>query len=167
MELREIVERLQGLKPQAGVSAVVPEKGDPWIAVPAAHLGEVCLALRDEPEFEFNYLRCLSGVDRGDRMEVVYHLVSLRRRHSVAIKVELDRDAASVDSVQDIWRSANWYEREAMDLLGIQFVGHPNLIRLMMPPDWVGHPLRKDYQEQPEYHGISTTRPNLLGGDNG
>jgi NADH-quinone oxidoreductase subunit C len=166
VELREIVERIERRVPGAGVAAVTPEKGDPWVNVPSARLRAVCLALGDEPELAFNYLRCLGAVDRGDRMEVVYHLVSLRHRHTVTLKVELDHNAPSVDSVEDVWRSANWFEREAMDLLGIQFVGHPNLTRLLMPPDWIGHPLRKDYREQPEYHGIATTRPNLLGGDN-
>jgi len=164
VELREIMERLAGRVPDAGLSLAAPENGDPWITAPAARLRDVCLALRDDPGLAMDYLRCLSGVDRGDRIEVVYHLVSLRQHHGVTLKVELDRGAPAVDSVQDLWRTANWFEREAMDLVGIQFVGHPNLVRLMMPPDWVGHPLRKDYEQPPEYHGISTTRPDLLGG---
>jgi NADH-quinone oxidoreductase subunit C len=164
MNQPEILEYLQSQMPDAELASVTPEAGDPWIAVPAAHLREVCLKLRDDPELAFDFLRCLSGVDLGERMAAVYHLLSLKHRHGVALKVELDRDVPEIDSVQDIWRSANWFEREAWDLLGIRFAGHPNLIRIMLPADWVGHPLRKDYQEQPDYHGIPTTRPDLLGG---
>jgi NADH-quinone oxidoreductase subunit C len=164
MNLTEILEHLQSQLPSAGVTAVTPETGDPWITVPAEHLRVVCLMLRDDEQLAFDYLRCLSGVDTGEQMLTVYHLLSLKHRHTVVLKVELDRNSPEVDSVQDIWRSANWFERETWDLLGIRFAGHPDLTRLMLPADWVGHPLRKDYQEQPEYHGMPTTRPNLLGG---
>jgi NADH-quinone oxidoreductase subunit C len=163
MNLPEILEYLQSQIPNVELAAETPEAGDPWIAVPAANLRQVCLLLRDDPKLAFNYLRCLSGVDLSDAMATVYHLLSLEHRHVLVLKVLLDRDAPQVDSVQDIWRTANWFEREAWDLLGIRFAGHPNLTRIMLPSDWVGHPLRKDYREQPEYHGIPTTRPDLLG----
>jgi NADH-quinone oxidoreductase subunit C len=164
MNLPEILEYLQSQMPNVELAAETPEAGDPWIAVPPAQLREVCLKLRDDPDLAFDYLRCLSGVDLGERMATVYHLLSLKHRHVLVLKVDLDRDAPEVDTVQDIWRTANWFEREAWDLLGIRFTGHPNLTRIMLPADWEGHPLRKDYQERPEYHGISTTRPDLLGG---
>ena len=162
MNLPEILEYLQSQMPSVELAAETPQVGDPWVAVSAPQLREVCLKLRDDPKLAFDYLRCLSGVDLGDRMAAVYHLLSLRHRHGLVLKVILDRDAPQLDSVQDIWRVANWFEREAWDLLGIRFAGHPDLTRIMLPADWVGHPLRKDYQQQPEYHGIPTTRLDLL-----
>ncbi|TMV12530.1 NADH-quinone oxidoreductase subunit C [Paenibacillus thermoaerophilus] len=94
----------------------------------------------------FNYLRNLSGVDYETHMEVVYHLLSLETKELVAVKVRTDRDQASVPSVTPLWATADWNEREAYDLLGIDFPGHPDLRRIMMPDNWVGHPLRKDYE---------------------
>jgi NADH-quinone oxidoreductase subunit C len=164
MQLPEILERLKARFPDGGVESVAPEKGDPWLAVPPPLLVEHCRFLRDDPDLAFDVLRCLSGVDLGDRMCVVLHLVSLRRKHTVVLKVSLDRASPEVDSVQALWPAANWFEREAWDLLGIRFKGHPGLERLMLPKDWVGHPLRKDYKEGADYHGIATTRPDLLGG---
>lgn len=163
MNLPEILEYLQSKLPNVELSAETPEAGDPWIKVPAAALRDVCLLLRDDADLAFDYLRCQSGVDLEERMVTVYHLLSLKHRHTLVLKVDLDRDAPEVDSVQDIWRSANWFERETWDLLGIKFTGHPNLVRVMLPADWEGHPLRKDYQEKPDYHGIPTSRPDLLG----
>lgn len=162
MNLSEILDYLRAQLPNVELSAVTDEAGDPWIGVPAEHLRAVCLKLRDDPELACDYLRCLSGVDYTETMAIVYHLLSLKHRHTLVLRVDVDRDSPEVDSVQDIWRTANWFEREAWDLLGIRFTGHPNLTRIMMPSDWVGHPLRKDYEEQPEYHGIPTTRVNLL-----
>src|SRR5882762_7934202 len=97
-------------------------------------------------------------------MRVVYHLYSYSTRHAFILKVELDRAAPSVPSVESVWKSADWLEREQYDLLGVTFEGHPDLRRIMLPDDWVGNPLRKDYAEQPEYHQISTTRESPLDG---
>jgi NADH:ubiquinone oxidoreductase subunit C len=134
MNLPEILEYLQSQMPNVELVAETPEAGDPWIAVPPAQLREVCLKLRDDPDLAFDYLRCLSGVDLGERMATVYHLLSLKHRHVLVLKVDLDRDAPEVDTVQDIWRTANWFEREAWDLLGIRFTGHPNLTRDRLDP---------------------------------
>lgn len=101
--------------------------------------------LRDHDEFDFQYLRNVSGVDQESHLEVVYHLISMGTMHSCAIKVKTDREHPSVPSVTPIWSTANWNEREIYDLLGIDFPGHPDLRRIMMPDDWEGHPLRKDY----------------------
>ncbi|GGF91818.1 NADH-quinone oxidoreductase subunit C [Paenibacillus abyssi] len=93
-----------------------------------------------------NYLRNVSGVDYETYMEVVYHLISLDTKEDYVLKVKADRETPSVDSVTPVWATANWNEREIYDLLGIDFPGHPDLRRIMMPDDWVGHPLRKDYE---------------------
>jgi len=102
--------------------------------------------LKSHPLLEFHYLRNVSGVDYEAYMEVVYHLVSMASRRELTIKVKTDREGAMVPSVTPIWSTANWNEREIFDLLGIDFHGHPDLRRIMMPDDWAGHPLRKDYE---------------------
>ena len=115
-----------------------------------------------------HYLRLVTGVDRlaaGEtpgRIEMVYHLWSYEKRHGVVLRVHLDRDNPVVDTVCDVWPVANWGEREAFDLLGVTFPGHPNLTRIMMPVDWVGHPLRKDYERPDRYHGLPTNRAAVL-----
>ncbi|MBG9773208.1 NADH-quinone oxidoreductase subunit C [Brevibacillus laterosporus] len=107
---------------------------------------DIALFLKQEPSLQFDYLSNLHGVDYEDRMEVYYHLYSYAHHQSLAIKVKTTREASSVASVVDVWPGADWNERETYDLLGIHFVGHPNLVRIMMPDEWVGHPLRKDYE---------------------
>ncbi|WP_135557526.1 NADH-quinone oxidoreductase subunit C [Paenibacillus cymbidii] len=113
-------------------------KGDMW--------PKCALLLRDHSELKLNYLRNLTGVDMESHIEVVYHLVSLSTKRDYVAKVKTSRDAASIPSVTPIWSTANWNEREVYDLLGVDFPGHPDLRRIMMPDDWVGYPLRKDYE---------------------
>jgi NADH-quinone oxidoreductase subunit C len=127
-------------------------------------LVEVCRYLRDEAELEFDCLSNLSGVDRKNEetIEVWYHLLSYACGHQIALKVATERPDPVVPSVSGLWPIANWLEREAYDLLGVRFTGHPDLRRILMPEDWVGHPLRKDFVEPEEYHGISTRRESLL-----
>lgn len=147
---------------------------DPWVEVAPSAIVEVCTYLRDEKTLQFNYLNCVSGVDYFEpdakkaakvdwkpHVEVVYHLWSLTHKHSFVVKVMLPRwknDAAGempeVPSVAGVWPTADWHEREVYDLVGIRFTGHPNLVRILCPEDWVGYPLRKDYEMPLEYHGI-------------
>jgi NADH-quinone oxidoreductase subunit C len=103
--------------------------------------------LRDDPELRFNFLSCLCGVDyfeRKPRFDVVYELYSINKNHRISLKVRVD-DGESVPSVISVWSTANWHEREVFDLFGISFDAHPDLRRILMPDDWEGHPLRKDY----------------------
>ncbi len=146
------------------ILGLTTERCDPFVSVAPQRIAEVCQHLRTDPSLSFDFLRCLTGVDAGEQMTVVYHLFSFKHRHSIVIKASVPRETPELPSVYQVWGGANWFEREEYDLLGIRFTGHPNLIRIMLPSDWVGHPLRKDYVEQPEYHGLSTTRPDLLGG---
>ena len=147
---------------------------DPWIVVTADGLQEVCTYLRDEPSLKFDYLNSVTGVDYfhtdekkaakagwEPHLEVVYHLFSMQHKHSLVIKVMLPRwaddqpgEIPAVPTVSGIWSTADWHEREAYDLCGIRFTGHPNHKRILCPEDWVGHPLRKDYEMPLEYHGI-------------
>ena len=101
--------------------------------------------VKHHEELQLDYLRNLSGVDQEKYMEVVYHLFSFKTRHDYCFKVKTDREQPSIPSVTPVWSAANWNEREVFDLLGIDFPGHPDLRRIMLPDDWVGHPLRKDY----------------------
>lgn len=100
---------------------------------------------RSHDDLSCNYLRNVSGIDYETHMEVVYYPLNMDSKHCYCIKVRTDREKPSVPSVTPIWETANWNEREIYDLLGIEFPGHPDLRRIMMPDDWVGHPLRKDY----------------------
>jgi NADH-quinone oxidoreductase subunit C len=118
------------------------------IYISRAAIREACAILRDDPELKFNYLADLSCVDwypSAPRFEVVYHLLSIPRKSRVRLKVKIGGDDPTVESVTSVWPSANYYEREVFDLFGIRFDGHPYLRRIMMPENWEGHPLRKDY----------------------
>jgi len=119
---------------------------------------ELFTALRDREDLAFEHLSFVSGVDRGDAFEVVYGLASYRRRDTLLLKARLDRQAPKIASIHDLYEGAGWHERETFDLFGIEFEGHPDLRRLLMPDDWEGFPLRKDYQEAASYHGIPTSR---------
>lgn len=115
----------------------VTVKNDYWLV--AAQL------LREHKDWSCDYLRNLSGIDQETHLEVIYHLINLSTKAEVAVRIKTDREVPSIASVTPIWPTADWNEREVYDLLGISFPGHPDLRRIMMPDDWVGHPLRKDY----------------------
>lgn len=102
--------------------------------------------LKFNEQLSFDYLSELHGTDFETHMEIYLHLYSYKNKQSVALKVKIDRDQPEIQSVQPLWKGANWPEREAFDLLGIVFIGHPKLERIMLPDDWVGYPLRKDYE---------------------
>jgi NADH-quinone oxidoreductase subunit C len=118
----------------------------PCVVIRPSHWLQVAQLLRDEEELKLDYLRNIAGVDHETHMEVVYHFMSFKTRDEYCFKVRTDRDQPSVPSVTSIWNTANWNEREIYDLFGIDFPGHPDLRRIMLPDDWVGHPLRKDYE---------------------
>lgn len=117
----------------------------PTLVVKNSHWLEAARLFRDHPELGCQYLRNVSGVDYETYMEVVYFPLNMERHETYCVKVRTDREQPSIPSVTSIWETANWNEREIFDLLGIDFPGHPNMTRIMMPDDWVGHPLRKDY----------------------
>ena len=157
------IEVVEGAK-NATTGALV---GDAALFVPAEKILEICKILKTNEAFAFDCLSSLTAVDRKDRFEMVYHLFSYKHRHSVILKVNLPRlstesDLAHIETLEVVWGCANWLEREVFDLFGIKFDHHSDLRRIMLPDDWIGYPLRKDYKEQEDYHGISTTRPSLL-----
>lgn len=160
-------EIIQALKEKAGaedVNSVTDQAGDSYAFVPAAKIAEICQFLKEDPNIVFDCLSNLTGVDAPpDDLDVVYHFFSYDKRHSLTLKVRVPKSAPKVPTVEKIYPTANWQEREAFDLLGIDFTGHSDLRRIMLPDDWVGYPLRKDYKEEDDYHGMETTRPSLLG----
>ena len=112
----------------------------------------ICRYLRDEPLLRMDHLADLTAVDfsaypgdTGPRFEVVYNLMSLVFHHRIRLQVRVPEDDPRIDSVAAVWQTANWHERETYDLMGIKFDGHPDLRRILMPEDWEGHPLRKEY----------------------
>ena len=111
---------------------------------------------RDDERLHFDLLSCISGIDYPDRqvIEVVYCLDSTKHNHWLILKVPLPRDKPSIATLENIWRAADWHERETFDLLGVNFEGHHNLVRILCAEDWVGHPLRKDYVMPDSYHGV-------------
>ncbi len=118
------------------------------IWVDKALIRETCAILRDDPACPFNYLSDLTCVDwypSEPRFEVVYHLLSIPNKERVRLKARLDGGSPVIESLTPVWPSANFYEREVFDLFGVRFTGHPHLERIMMPDNWEGHPLRKDY----------------------
>jgi len=137
---------------------------DPWFQVAPWEIENVCEHLRTDRDLAFDYLECITGVDYPDdkRIAVVYHIYSYTKKHRVVLKAYLDREDPAMPTLVNVWSTANWQERECFDLLGVLFEGHPDLRRLLLPDDWEGHPLRKDYEEQDEYHGIPTIRPNPI-----
>lgn len=159
-----IHQRLHALHGDALGPLVTDGTRDPFCTVAPARWPDVALTLRDDPELRFNFLQCVTGVDWPARaqIECVYHLYSYVHRHSFVIKVELPREDPVVPSVAGIWRSAEWNEREQYDLLGIVFANHPDLRRVLLPDDWEGHPLRKDWKEPERYRDMPTTRPSPL-----
>jgi NADH-quinone oxidoreductase subunit C len=157
-----------------GITWLNLEAKDPWIEVAAAALHDVAEFLKSDDRLQFDHLNNLTGVDycepdekkakkfgHDPHVEVVYHLSSYSRKHSLVLKVKLPRwkgdvegELPELDSVADVWGIADWHERECYDLMGVRFLNHPNLRRILCPEDWVGHPLRKDYEMPLEYHGI-------------
>lgn len=163
MSPTEIHQRLQD-QYAAAVTSFAADALDPFMLVKPDSIVEVCRFLHDDPDLAFDCLTNMSGVDflKEDYIQVVLHLYSYTHRHAIVIKVNVSREEPSMPSVEAIWKAANWLEREIYDLLGVVFTGHSDLRRLLMPEDWIGHPLRKDFVEPEEYHGISTRRESLL-----
>jgi NADH-quinone oxidoreductase subunit C len=158
MEEKKIADRIVASFPDAGLEIIEENTDHVIVVVPASKLLDVCSFARNDDELRFDTLASLSGVDNGENLTSVYHLFSYAKRHFIVLKVNVPRSEPRLPSVAKIWPGAGWFERESYDLLGIVYEGHGDLRRIMLPDDWVGHPLRKDYEEQEEYRGMGTTR---------
>lgn len=148
----------------SAVGPLSPPNKDPFAVISPERLVEVCQFLKTDPALHFDFLEDLTATDhpKESLIRVVYHFYSYKFRHSFKAKVELPRALPEVDTVETVWKAANWLEREVFDLFGVTFRGHSDLRRIMMPDDWVGTPLRKDYAEAGGYQGISNIRDNPL-----
>ena len=155
MKAQEIIATLRQRFGEAILEAFAEDK-HPRVHIAAADARPVLEFLRHDPSLKMDWLRCLSGVDYvGDaRLAVVYDLWSFDLRHTFAVKAFCPRDNPHLPSVADLWPAADWQEREAYDMYGINFPGHPDLRRILLADDWEGFPLRKDYVFPREYHGI-------------
>lgn len=132
----------------AVLEAFINEKDDhlPCVVLDPAVMETAAALLHDHPGLRMTYLRNLAGSDLETHLEVIYHFLRMDDMQEIGVKVKLDRNAPSVASVTGIWAGADWHEREIFDLLGVDFPGHPNLVRIMLPDNWEGYPLRKDYE---------------------
>jgi NADH-quinone oxidoreductase subunit C len=141
------IARLLGWK-ESAVQSVKYDRDEMTIYVDRSDIREACALLREDSACPFNFLSDITCVDwypSEPRFEVVYHLLSIPRKERVRLKVRLNSSSPTIDSITSIWPGANYFEREIFDLFGVRFAGHPYLRRIMMPEDWEGHPLRKDY----------------------
>ena len=148
-EVSAIGKKLKKKFPKA-VKKVKTFRGELTISIDKDSIGKVAKFLCSDKEFDFDYLSDLCGVDKSrldsnDTFEVVYHLYSLNKNHRVRLKVEIPASNPSIDTVTNVWKTADWHEREAYDMFGIIFEGHPNLKRILTPEGFDGNPLRKDY----------------------
>jgi NADH-quinone oxidoreductase subunit C len=145
------VEALRALQAERAswVTDIVEAFGEVTLVVPRESIAEVCAHMKTAPGFEFNMLSDVTGVDRGPeeepRFEVNYHLFSTTKLHRLRLKVLLNDEDTHVPTVTAVWRTANWHERETFDMFGVIFDGHPDLRRILLPDDWQGHALRKDF----------------------
>lgn len=148
-----------------GTEVILAEEADqkqPALIIKSDLIKDVCLFLRDHPQTWFDFLSCLSGVDYGveqQKFGVVYHLSSIIKNHTLVLKVVADNNRdeenlPSFKSISSVYKAAEWHEREAFDMVGIYFENHPDLRRILLPDDWDGFPLRKDYKTAENYHNI-------------
>ena len=141
-------EELQARLPEIAPGATFEEGGE-WLNMNVDSLSwkELSHALKNTPWFEFNYLFCLTCVDWKTHLTMVYHMTSTEHRIPLVVKIKLDRTKPEIESVARIWRTAEFHEREVFELFGVNFLNHPDLRKLILPDDWEGYPLRKDYED--------------------
>lgn len=163
MDAKEIYAALEKQFP-GRVSEFKGDVFDPWLLADRASIVDVCTFLRDARGLDFEVLSDLTALDwpKDEKIQIVYHLFSYAHNHQIVLKTDLPRENPKIDTVEGVWKVANWFEREVYDLFGVIFDGHSDLRRIMLPEDWTGYPLRKDYVEQEEYDGISTQRAPLV-----
>ena len=157
MNFEEIVQLLKDKFSDDVITDIANAGIQPQAVIKKEKLKDICKELYSHPQLFFDTLSCLTALDNGPKegtMEVIYNLYSIPFNHHFIIRVITDRQTPQVPSVTELWRTANWHEREAYDMYGINFEGHPDLRRILLPADWKGYPLQKDYEQQEEYHGI-------------
>jgi NADH-quinone oxidoreductase subunit C len=154
MTAQEIHDIIKAQFGDAVLEAKLENVPDPFVKIQPEKIKEVAEFAKANGSLQFDYLMCLSGVDYKGTLGVTYHLYSMTHRHKIVLKVAVPTDRPDVPSVESVWKTANWHEREAFDLYGLNFTGHPDLRRILLPYDWEGHPLRKDYEVPEFYNGM-------------
>jgi NADH-quinone oxidoreductase subunit C len=147
LENNPIIAKIRAWRP-AAIADLLSFRGETTVIVPREQLRPLAEFLISDAELKFTYLSDVTGVDRfpiEPRFELNYHLLSMSRRETIRLRVRIHGDDPVADSVVPVWPTANWHEREIFDLLGIHFAGHPDMRRIVLPDDWEGYPLRKDY----------------------
>jgi len=162
MDFKETEAKIRAALPEALLETPEAE-GEPYLVADAAHIQALCRFLKTDEAFRFDYLTNLGGLDEEENLTVVFHLRSTHHGGTLALRTSVPRETPVLDSVTSVWGGAGWYEREAWDLFGIEFRGHPDLRRIMLPDDWEGHPLRKDYEDPMRYGEIDNTRDYGIG----
>ena len=131
------------------------EQNDDWIQLKPENWLKIAKWLKSDEKLYFDSLQCNTGIDLGEGvLESRYNLHSMKHLHKVEIRIKVSAEKPDIPSVEQVWRVADWFERETYDMFGINFIGHRDLRRILLPDDWEGWPLRKDYEEQETYHGI-------------
>jgi NADH-quinone oxidoreductase subunit C len=146
-----ILDRLVSAFTGGEIEQIGSQHGNEWARVRRDSWARVCLFLRDDPTTDMKMatdLTCVDRMGREPRFDVVLHLYSVTKKHRVRLYAGVPEDDCAVESVVGIWPGMNWFEREAYDLYGVRFRGHPDLRRILMYPEFVGHPLRKDYPKE-------------------
>lgn len=161
MEIKTITEIAELLKEHLKKDELEVQSGtvgEQWITLKPDYLLQICKTLRDHSSLRFDVLMCLSGVHypAENELGVTYHLHSTKLNHKVTLKVRVPEETALIPSVESIWKTADWHEREAYDMVGVTFENHPDMRRILCPDEWEGFPLRKDYVQQDTYQGITT-----------
>lgn len=161
MNFEEIIHLLSSQFGEDLFTVTNQKSNQPILHIPVSNLIEVGKFLHEDNRLYFDFLASITGIDNGQSkgtIEVIYHFVSIPHEHGFTLKVELARsfenNLPTIPTLSNIWKTADWHEREIYDLFGILFENHPDLRRILLPDDWQGYPLRKDYQEQELYHGL-------------
>ena len=152
---KNTVQKVSAVLKKKFPGAIDGEQNSDWIQLKPENWFEIAKLLKDNPDFYFDSLQCNTGFDLGEGLlESRYNFHSMKHLHCVEIRIRVSAEKPNIPSVESLWRVADWFERETYDMFGINFTGHSDLRRILLPEDWEGWPLRKDYEEQETYHGI-------------
>ena len=153
--VKNTVQKVSAIIKKKFPGAIDGEQNSDWIQLKPENWFEIAKWLKNNPDFYFDSLQCNTGFDLGEGLlESRYNFHSMKHLHCVEIRIRVSAEKPDIPSVESLWRVADWFERETYDMFGINFTGHSDLRRILLPEDWEGWPLRKDYEEQETYHGI-------------